>query len=118
MQVIVRVRTRALAPSHQPPALSLAPDTSTVTRTTHPHKHIFEPAPAAPTAQHLPALDSAIMTQRMRGTTIVAVRHNGQTALGGDGQVTAGDMVMKATAMKVRKMRDGRILAGFAGSVA
>jgi ATP-dependent HslUV protease subunit HslV len=60
------------------------------------------------------------MTQeiKMRGTTIVAVRHNGQTALGGDGQVTAGDMVMKATALKVRKMRDGRILAGFAGSVA
>lgn len=55
---------------------------------------------------------------KMRATTIVAVRHNGKVALGGDGQVTLGDTVMKASAMKVRKLRDGRILAGFAGSVA
>lgn len=54
----------------------------------------------------------------MRATTIVAVRHNGRVALGGDGQVTMGDTVVKATASKVRKLRDGRILAGFAGSVA
>ena len=54
----------------------------------------------------------------MRGTTIVAVRHNGKVALGGDGQVTMGDTVVKATAQKVRKLRDGKILAGFAGSVA
>jgi len=51
-------------------------------------------------------------------TTIVAVRHNGRVALGGDGQVTLGDTVVKATAQKVRKLKDGRILAGFAGSVA
>jgi ATP-dependent HslUV protease subunit HslV len=51
-------------------------------------------------------------------TTIVAVRHNDRVALGGDGQVTLGDTVMKATAMKVRKLKDGNILAGFAGSVA
>ena len=54
----------------------------------------------------------------IHGTTIVAVRHNGRVALGGDGQVTLGDTVMKSTALKVRKLRDGRILAGFAGSVA
>lgn len=54
----------------------------------------------------------------MRATTIVAIRHNGRVALGGDGQVTMGDTVVKGTAMKVRKLRDGRILAGFAGSVA
>lgn len=54
----------------------------------------------------------------IRGTTIVAVRHNGRVALGGDGQVTAGDQILKATAQKVRKLADGRILAGFAGSVA
>jgi ATP-dependent HslUV protease, peptidase subunit HslV len=53
-----------------------------------------------------------------RGTTIVAVRHQGRTALGGDGQVTLGDTVVKAGAHKVRKLKDGRILAGFAGSVA
>jgi ATP-dependent HslUV protease subunit HslV len=51
-------------------------------------------------------------------TTIVAVRHKDRVALGGDGQVTMGDTVMKATAQKVRKLRDGKILAGFAGSVA
>lgn len=54
----------------------------------------------------------------MRATTIVAVRHNGKTALGGDGQVTLGDTVIKAGAHKVRRLKDGRILAGFAGSVA
>jgi ATP-dependent HslUV protease subunit HslV len=55
---------------------------------------------------------------RMRATTIVAVRHNGHVALGGDGQVTLGDTVMKATALKVRKLKEGQVLAGFAGSVA
>jgi ATP-dependent HslUV protease, peptidase subunit HslV len=54
----------------------------------------------------------------MRATTIVAVRHEGRVALGGDGQVTLGDTVMKASATKVRKLKEGRILAGFAGSVA
>jgi len=51
-------------------------------------------------------------------TTILAVRRDGQVALGGDGQVTMGDTVAKSTANKVRKLRDGKILAGFAGSVA
>jgi ATP-dependent HslUV protease subunit HslV len=56
--------------------------------------------------------------QRIRGTTIVAVRHNGRVALGGDGQVTVGDTVVKAQATKVRALKDGAVLAGFAGSVA
>jgi ATP-dependent HslUV protease, peptidase subunit HslV len=51
-------------------------------------------------------------------TTIVAVRHQGRTALGGDGQVTLGETVVKAGAQKVRRLKDGRVLAGFAGSVA
>lgn len=55
---------------------------------------------------------------KMRATTIVAVRQNGRVALGGDGQVTLGDTVMKSSAMKVRKLKDGAVLAGFAGSVA
>jgi ATP-dependent HslUV protease, peptidase subunit HslV len=55
---------------------------------------------------------------KMKATTIVAVRHNGRVALGGDGQVTLGDTIMKGSAQKVRKLKDGRILAGFAGSVA
>lgn len=54
----------------------------------------------------------------MKATTIIAVRHDGHVAIGGDGQVTLGDQVMKAKAQKVRKLKDGRILAGFAGSVA
>jgi ATP-dependent HslUV protease subunit HslV len=54
----------------------------------------------------------------MYATTIVAVRHRGGVALGGDGQVTMGDTVVKATAMKVRKLHNGKVLAGFAGSVA
>ncbi len=55
---------------------------------------------------------------RMRGTTILAVRHEDRVALGGDGQVTVGDTVVKTQAHKVRSLRDGSVLAGFAGSVA
>jgi len=52
------------------------------------------------------------------GTTILCVRKDGRVALGGDGQVTMGDAVMKATANKIRALKGGRVLAGFAGSVA
>ena len=55
---------------------------------------------------------------RFRATTILAVRRNGTVALGGDGQVTVGDTVMKATAQKARALRNGKVLAGFAGSAA
>ncbi|MBM7618979.1 ATP-dependent HslUV protease subunit HslV [Bacillus tianshenii] len=52
-------------------------------------------------------------------TTIFAVQHNGQSAMSGDGQVTLGNaVVMKHTARKVRRIFNGKILAGFAGSVA
>ena len=51
-------------------------------------------------------------------TTILAVRKDGRVALGGDGQVTTGDIVAKSSAVKVRKLREGRVMAGFAGSVA
>ncbi len=54
-----------------------------------------------------------------QGTTIVAVRKDGKTAIAGDGQVTFGqNTVMKQTANKVRRLYEGRIIAGFAGSVA
>lgn len=56
--------------------------------------------------------------QRVRGTTILAVRRDGRVALGGDGQVTVGDTVVKAQALKVRALKGGAVLAGFAGSVA
>jgi ATP-dependent HslUV protease subunit HslV len=55
---------------------------------------------------------------RIRATTILAVRRNGKVALGGDGPVTVGDTVMKATANKVRAIGEGKLLAGFAGSAA
>jgi ATP-dependent HslUV protease subunit HslV len=55
---------------------------------------------------------------KIRATTILAVRRNGAVALGGDGQVTVGETVMKAKANKVRAIGDGKLLAGFAGSAA
>ena len=54
----------------------------------------------------------------IHATTVVAVRRDGQVVLGSDGQVTVGQTVMKATARKVRRMHDGRVIAGFAGSAA
>ncbi len=53
-----------------------------------------------------------------RGTTILAVRKDGRVALGGDGQVSIGDTVVKSRATKVRTLKGGKVLAGFAGSVA
>jgi ATP-dependent HslUV protease subunit HslV len=54
----------------------------------------------------------------VRSTTVVAVRRGDRVAMGADGQVTMGDTVVKGTATKVRTLKDGRILAGFAGGVA
>jgi len=54
----------------------------------------------------------------MHATTIIGVRHNGKTALGGDGQVTYGDTVIKAGALKIRCLYNDTILAGFAGATA
>jgi ATP-dependent HslUV protease subunit HslV len=53
-----------------------------------------------------------------RGTTILTVRKEGRVALGGDGQVSIGESVVKANATKVRTLKGGKVLAGFAGSVA
>ena len=52
------------------------------------------------------------------GTTILAVRRNGSVAIGGDGQVTLGQTVMKGNARKVRRLYDNKVLAGFAGGTA
>src|SRR5205809_6790682 len=54
----------------------------------------------------------------IRATTILAVRRDGKVAIGGDGQVTVGDTVMKANAQKVRILRGGKVLGGFAGAAA
>ncbi|HCI29445.1 MAG TPA: ATP-dependent protease subunit HslV [Fervidobacterium sp.] len=53
-----------------------------------------------------------------RSTTILAVKKDGKVVIAGDGQVTYGETVMKGNARKVRKVGDGQVLAGFAGSVA
>lgn len=54
----------------------------------------------------------------IRSTTILAVRKGGQTCVGGDGQVTLQNMVVKGGARKVRRLHDGKVLAGFAGASA
>jgi ATP-dependent HslUV protease subunit HslV len=58
------------------------------------------------------------MKVEMHGTTIISVRRGNQVAIGGDGQVTLGNCVMKGTAKKVRKLYQNKILAGFAGGTA
>jgi ATP-dependent HslUV protease subunit HslV len=56
--------------------------------------------------------------EQFRGTTIVAVRRNGQVVIGGDGQVSMGNTVMKGNARKVRRLYHNKIIAGFAGGTA
>ena len=56
--------------------------------------------------------------EQFHGTTILSVRRGNLVALGGDGQVTLGNIVMKGTARKVRKLFNGKVLAGFAGGTA
>ena len=58
------------------------------------------------------------MTQEIHSTTILAVLHNGQVSIGGDGQATMGNTIAKSNVRKIRKLQDGKIIAGFAGSTA
>ncbi|PXF54993.1 MAG: HslU--HslV peptidase proteolytic subunit [Deltaproteobacteria bacterium] len=51
-------------------------------------------------------------------TTVLAIRHNGETVLAGDGQVTMGNTIIKHNARKVRKLYDGKVLTGFSGATA
>jgi len=55
---------------------------------------------------------------KIHATTVLAVRRDGRTAIGADGQVTLGDTVMKGNARKVRRLYGGRVVAGFAGGTA
>ena len=72
----------------------------------------------------VPAADKAermtieLNEKRIRSTTVVLVRRDGQVAMAGDGQVTLGETVIKGKARKVRRISNGDILAGFAGSTA
>jgi ATP-dependent HslUV protease, peptidase subunit HslV len=56
--------------------------------------------------------------EQIHATTIIGVIHNGQVAIGGDGQATMGNYVAKSNVRKIRKLHDGKVLAGFAGSTA
>ena len=58
------------------------------------------------------------MNNKIRSTTVVAVRKDGQVAMAGDGQVSMGESVVKGTAKKVRRLYNDKILAGFAGATA
>ena len=58
------------------------------------------------------------MREEMHGTTILAVRHKGSVVMAGDGQVSVGNAVVKHTARKIRRLAQGRVLAGFAGGTA
>ena len=74
---------------------------------------------AAPVSGH-PRSKPASRTplQQIRSTTVVAVRHRGQVAVAGDGQVSIGNTIVKAGARKVRKLYGDRVVAGFAGAAA
>ncbi|MDR3203455.1 MAG: ATP-dependent protease subunit HslV [Deltaproteobacteria bacterium] len=58
------------------------------------------------------------MSLKLEGTTILSVRHKGQAAICGDGQVTNGDAIMKSTSRKVRRVHHDKIICGFAGATA
>src|ERR1700683_2068739 len=58
------------------------------------------------------------MTMKWRATTILAVQRDGKVAVGGDGQVTLGAVVRKSDAHKIRRLHDGKVICGFAGSSA
>lgn len=66
----------------------------------------------------VPDIEKVCFVKKMRSTTILAVRRGNKVAIGGDGQVTLGPTVMKSDAQKIRKLYDGKVLVGFAGSAA
>jgi ATP-dependent HslUV protease subunit HslV len=55
---------------------------------------------------------------KVKSTTVIAIKHNGQVAIGADGQATMGNTVAKSNVRKIRKLQDGKIITGFAGSTA
>lgn len=56
--------------------------------------------------------------QKIHATTILAVQHHGQVAIGGDGQATMGNTIAKSNVKKIRRLQEGKVLSGFAGSTA
>ena len=56
--------------------------------------------------------------EKIRSTTVLAIKHNGKVAIGADGQATFGNTIAKSNVKKIRKLQDGKIVTGFAGSTA
>jgi len=56
--------------------------------------------------------------QKVQSTTVLAIQHNGKVAIGADGQATMGNTVAKSNVRKIRKLKDGKVIVGFAGSTA
>ena len=56
--------------------------------------------------------------EKIKSTTVIAIKHNGQVAIGADGQATMGNTVAKSNVKKIRKLQNGKIVTGFAGSTA
>ena len=71
---------------------------------------------ASVTMRRLAALEHIV--EQIRGTTILSVRRAGKVVIGGDGQVSMGNTIMKGNARKVRRLYKGQVLAGFAGATA
>jgi ATP-dependent HslUV protease subunit HslV len=69
-------------------------------------------------AYSIPARPESVMSESFHATTIVSVRRGDRVVIGGDGQVTLGNTVVKSNARKVRRLAGGRVLAGFAGATA
>ncbi len=67
---------------------------------------------------HRPLVNGRCILEQYRGTTILSVRCNGKVVIGGDGQVSLGNTVMKGNARKVRRLYGGQVIAGFAGGTA
>jgi ATP-dependent HslUV protease subunit HslV len=74
--------------------------------------------PRGPLFPEFAVSDTPRSTLHLEGTTILSVRRNGKVVMGGDGQVTLGNTILKSNARKVRRTRNGTVLAGFAGSTA
>lgn len=63
-------------------------------------------------------LETDATMEKIKSTTVLAIKHNGKVAIGADGQATLGDTVAKSNVKKIRKLGDGKIVTGFAGSTA
>ena len=74
--------------------------------------------PSSPICLEFPTPHAIMEPEQFHGTTILSVRRGNQVAMGGDGQVTLGNIIVKATARKVRRLHKDQVLAGFAGATA